>query len=428
MNTFGWDTIFVATAAAANRSWVASQKQFAPQGLPFTGRIESTSLNGIFDPWQITSGGAGKLIHLNVPIRSGTVTVGNTAAVDLSGIIVTVEVPLDLLPAENGGGNLELRFAFQSTTVPAQDIKIIAVQDPERRLNFEQLAMFPPAMGACILANPKLMNFVFARLNPVAPGVPSWLAPTGSAFTYWETSGTPPVGYLGVLGVTDGRNITGMQRQLDSQIMAADGDAFFAISGAMFLRHVVQPMLPAVFGQGTTAASFTFKPDDSGAGSITNTGNIGLPPVRPAAITYHPKMTGVTVTLNTDQVQLGCSGNCDMHMGISLTFTGTYTNALIFDNSTRKLAFVLKRSSFTHDTHIPVYDYFIPGILGIGDAILAIVVPLVGNSIGNGMASNMGLLTLASQPPATVQWAGLENFSVSAVTLNNGLALAGSVS
>ena len=139
MDLFGWDTIFATTLSKANQALRAGMANLVSS---FTFSESGFDLTGAFAPWQMVTGGAGKLLHMQVPIVSGTMKSGS-GSIDLAGLSVTVEVSLQLLPSQAGAGASDLRFNFSSVgSTPGSAtpglVTPLSISDPQNRLTSVQ--------------------------------------------------------------------------------------------------------------------------------------------------------------------------------------------------------------------------------------------------------------------------------------------------
>lgn len=89
METYGWDTVFATTIDHANKALAASHDKLLPT---FNFSMDGYQIDGAFGRWQIVPGGAGKLLHLELPIESGKMIDRSGKSFDVSGISVVVEV------------------------------------------------------------------------------------------------------------------------------------------------------------------------------------------------------------------------------------------------------------------------------------------------------------------------------------------------
>ena len=74
---------------------------------------------------------------MRLPIASGTVTSPGSPPVDVSGLAVTLQISLEMLPSPGGSGGQTLHFNFKSVGGPATGdgvVTPVGVDDPGGRL------------------------------------------------------------------------------------------------------------------------------------------------------------------------------------------------------------------------------------------------------------------------------------------------------
>ncbi|MGE0143693.1 MAG: TULIP family P47-like protein [Planctomycetota bacterium] len=420
MKLNGWDTAYATTidqvnAVLADPKNTVSTFSLTEQGLTVT---------GAFGAWSIVPGGSGQLLHLVTNILSGTVSGGGVAAGDLAGTSVLLEVNLQFLPTKLPQQQ-DLRFHFEkvgkagAATGPGV-VTPLSVTDPHKSLSFLQSAVLGVAVAQCLVDHADSISFAFANISLAPPGPgDGWLAPVSCAYTYFQTGNQ--VGYLVVLAVTDSRSTDALSRQIDPELVAGAGHAFFAISSRLFLEHVIQPVLPQVY-PGTKAASFSF---DAVRNRIECSSHIAVGGVKSGAITYYPIINALAITVAGSSVCSAAFGDCDLYMGMSMTF-GVTCNALAsFDGSKAELSLARDtHPNMSYESHIPWYDYLMGGI---PDLIMAIVVPLVADGIADGLGAAVSNMSFTKAGPQSVKWAGTKAFTPAGGELNDSLRLWGSL-
>ena len=423
METYTWDTVFATTTDFANKALAASHDKLLPT---FSFNMAGFQIDGAFGSWRIV-GGSGKFLHLELPVQSGRMLDRSGKSFDLSNMSVVVEVQLQLLPSQSDANIQSLQFHFKTVGDNTGDatpgvVTLIQVKDLSNRLPEQDKNIFGHAIAECLVANAASVSYLFATISAVKSGANSWLNPVQSDYLYVEIEGGK-TGFLAILSVIDHRDISQLERKIDPALLVGPGSGFFIISKELFLRHVIQPMLPAVFGHETTDQGFIY---NTQANSIQNTGVFSTDAVQSGAFWYYPKVNYLHITVFESDLACTITGSCDMRLDINLTF-GVYTrNTLKFDASSKLLSFGKDPNpTVQHDFHIPWYDYLIPGILGIGDLILGIVVPLVADGIAGGIQQNASNLSLAKEPPQAIQWQGMAGFNVTDAGLNNCFYLRG---
>jgi len=420
METYGWDVVYATTIEQVNHSLAAHADQLLPS---FSHTEAEYSLSGEFGTWQIVPGGSGKLLHLEITVNSGTLTLG-TANTDLAGISAVFEIALQLIPS--GTSERLLRFNFRGVgqkTGGDPDQGLVtptgSITDPDGKLGFVQKALFPAGIAQSLVAQASAISQVFATIDLVPPGADSWLAPVQADYCYAQPE-DPASGYLVILTLTSDRDSSQLQRRFDPQILAGGGNAGIGISADLFLQHVIEPALPSVYGHGTGAGSFAFNAANH---TINNTATFAIDKVKSGAIWYQPYIEGLSIKVADNALQTTLHGSCGLGLNITMTFMLQCTNRMTYERSTGTIAFASDpKPVIHHDQSIPWYDYFLGPL---PDIIMAIIVPLIVDGIGNGLNRSAANFTLAKQPPMTVSWSGMENFSVSAAGLSGNFYLYG---
>ena len=418
MNLYGWDTGYATTInhlnkALADPKGVLSSFSLTEQGM---------TVQGQFGQWRIIEGGAGQLLHLQTAIASGTISGDGAADAELSGISVQLEINLQFLPSELPN-HKKLAFNFKhvgKTCTPSGPgvVTPLRVIDPNQRLNFTQTAVLGPGIARCLVDKAPSISFAFAELNLVPPNAAdSWLTPVECAYAYYETGGG--ASYLVILSTTNKRDTTNLPREVDPNLISGGGDGFFAISESQFLQHVILPVLPKVYS-GTDVSYFKFEAKDN---TIRNSKAIRLAGIKKGAITYHPKIDHLAITVSGSTVESVASGSCDMKMGIRMTFKVAGTSAASFNAATAQLSLAKDpHPRISHKAKIPWYLW----IMGpIPDIILAIVVPIVADGIAEGLDAAVKKMSFVKAGPQNVQWPGMKQFTITGGGLNGGFQLSG---
>jgi hypothetical protein len=172
MDLLGWDTVFVGTLDTVNQALARCAKELLQT---FSYTEDEVSLAGTFGAWSIVPGGSGELLHLRLPVASGRLT-GNagSAAIDLTGIGVVLQVPLQWLGVRDRPNAKALAFDFRKVAGPGSNdpasVQPVLVQDPAGRLTRMQMRAFGHAVAQCLAAQ-RRKSFVCPRQRrPGQPG------------------------------------------------------------------------------------------------------------------------------------------------------------------------------------------------------------------------------------------------------------------
>jgi hypothetical protein len=418
MDLFAWDTAYATTMSEVNKA-LADPKNVLST---FSASAQGMTIQGQFGSWSIVPGGSGSLLHLQTAIQSGSISGGGASTADLSGVAVLLEIDLRFLPSALPNQST-LGFNFSHVGVAGQAstsgaVTPLRVLDPAKKLTFLQQAVLGAGVAQSLVDHASSITFAFANIS-VAPAnsAHSWLTPVSCGYSYFQTGNGD--GYLVVLAATDERDISHLSRQVDPGLIDGAATGFFAISPALFLQHVVQPVLPQVYPN-TDASFFRF---DAGSTSIVSTRSFGMSGVKSGAITYYPSIDSLSVTVSGNSVNASVSGGCDLHMGMSMTFSVSSVSVATFDPITATLSLSKDPNpKESHDSHIPWYDY----LMGpLPDLIMAIVVPIVADGIADGLSSAVKGMSFANAGPQSVHWAGMKSFNIRGGQLNNAFRIWG---
>ncbi|WP_275099543.1 TULIP family P47-like protein [Sedimenticola hydrogenitrophicus] len=414
VSTLGFDLVFTTTMTQVNRDLAANSERLAAE---FSYRDDERKLemSGRLGTWQITRGSSGTLINLTLPIVAGRLTVqgrlGNEA-IDLSGLTVTVQTDLTLVPSASDPGQHELRFAFQAGQAEGGQLAtVIKVDGPARQV--EQAAEWLKAhLPQCLDANAEAMTYVLATVSIAKPGSDSWLAPARCAFCFAQPQGMEET-FVALLGSQNNVPIRPQDLRVDP---AAFGDILhvapdagvLVLSKDVYLRKVLQPALQRIF-PGTSPETFSF---DSSAQTIVNMKPFGLRAVSAGAGTYHPVVKSLEVRGDHGALITNLSGSCDMGLNITLHFSALNTCLVKFDKASQSFSFQADaHPDITSHVDIPWYDYFlllagIPGLIiaGIQTATLFQITDAVRGGNLNFSPAKSGAYS--------VKWSGMRDFEV----------------
>jgi hypothetical protein len=427
VSTLGFDLVFATTMTQVNRDLEANSVRLAAE-FSYQDAASKLEMSGSLGTWQITRGGSGTLINLTLPIVAGRLTVqgrlGNEA-IDLSGLTVTVQTNLTLIPSASDPGQHELRFAFQvGQAEGGQLATVIKVDGPAPQVGQagEWLkAHLPP----CLDANAQAMTYVLATVSIAKPGSDSWLAPARCAYCFAQPQGMEET-FVALLGSQNEVPIRPQDLRVDP---AAFGDiqhvapdaGVLVLSKDIYLSKVLQPALQRIFPS-TAPDTFRF---DSARQTIVNAKPFGLRAVSAGAGTYHPVVKSLEVRGDHGALITSLSGSCDMGLNITLHFSALNTCPVKFDKASQSFTFqVDAHPDITSRVDIPWYDYFlllagIPGLIiaGIQTATLFQITDAVRGGDLNFSPAKSGAYS--------VKWSGMRNFEVNDAGFSGGFYMRG---
>ena len=322
----GWDTIYAIRTPILNEALL---RHFAdkPDALRFHHEQDGCVMEGAFGPWQITSGGSGRHVHLHLPLISGTATItglGAPLVYDLSQASAFAEVTLGFHPVgpkpDSTAVKAELRIngrhpapsAGNAATVsrhkkgapPADKMQTITTASktppapPEPPVTVRPLVgivkqgdpspldsvaptLLSGFLATWLLDHAEIFDFAFLSVDIAteASKTMPWLAPThvGYAISHpmhgKEQTEDVEHSIFAIMAMTEGRDPDGAADTLTpNAIPLNEGvNAGFLISPKLILEKFLLPGLPALFGA---------KPDDFVVGangkSVSNCADLHL--------------------------------------------------------------------------------------------------------------------------------------------------------
>ena len=416
-NMYGWDTVYAISSSEVNKV-LAKNHDKTFQTLDYEdGPI---SMKGQFGPLSITPGGGGKLLRMEFPITSGTFISPGQPNADLTGVTLIADIELDLLPGDAQKKDLVFnmkKVAADGATGPGI-VTPINLLDPNNNLNSAQHSIVSGLLPNYLVSKAPELTFVFANVNFAKPSSDSWLTPVSADYVILSTLGGDV--YLAILAVTTSRSISGLKRIVDPGIISSSNNAGLFISSELFMKNVILPVIPRVYS-GTSSSDFQY---NSSSGTITNVRPFGMPSVKSGAITYHPEVNSLTVSLQGGNLVTSLSGSVDLKAGINMTFSEGVTNRSQFNATNQQLIF-LEDNSPSSDHHVSVPWYFVGGAV-IALAIANIVASIIASSINNTL-NDRAKVTISDSLAPSVQWSGTTPIAFNTAGLDGLLYLQGTL-
>jgi hypothetical protein len=440
MKTFGWDTVSLIDISCVNAALAAQSGNLR---MRFDADLQSdppVTTMGEYQQWSIVPGGSGRLLYVALAIKSGTLNVGHGTpspllaefsippraverkSYDLAGVTAVFSIDLRLLTgAVSQAQDLLFDLSKVSYTMPPPGdgyVTPVKVIDPSGKLDVASRSLLGATLADDLVRHADQVRFVFAHINPVPPATDSWLAPTASSYAYVERV-VGGKNYLGVMSVTDGRSIEGLEFTIDPEDTQDQFTSSFVISGDLVLRKMIMPILPQAYS--TAGDTFYF---DAGSHMIRNSREFGTFSVKSGAITYHPVIEKFEMCIDATGIRSQVWGRCDMKAGIWMTFHVNTWNQAVFDPKTSLLTFLPDPKPISSSSaDIPWYFYFL-GILVT--AITEICVRTISSSIAGQLNDLLrSALAITQNPPKIVNWQGSDGFEVQTAGLNSSLYMMG---
>lgn len=461
--TKGWDVVFAVRYPALNTA-INNAYKTTPQAMPSTfhgsvhGKLGSSTVDGTWGVWQITTGGSGTFIQMECQITQGWY---NQNQLDLSGYKVLIRVQLWFFDhkSDNQAGEKD---PSGSDTALKKALKLrVDKSDPEnppvvvssildntgQPLDPGDTGTLSGPLQSWFLDNLVLFDHVFCTADITQEEANTtglyWLKPASVAYAAAEPFDTNQLTHeqrldqsvFAVLHTIEGREPTGLSPSVDLNAIPIDKNAAFNLSRKSFLRHFIEPALPFVFqidtSQCTDEASvekllkefrgnFEIDNDDK---EITSKRNLNLPPMQlPKDLgnkIVHPDIAAGDFSLELDGQVIRLTFK-DMHFEYSpgINVYITYTSEMKISINDRRLHLTetrrSQRSQITKESWVTWAE-----IVG-GIALAVVLVPLggaAGKAIG-GAISRAGA-TAAEEVAETSSTLVTETVEVTASEIAN---------
>lgn len=341
VTTNGWDTVSICRVTALNT--VIKAKKTYPSSISHN--IGKLSLSGDFDAWQVVTGGDGRNLKINVPIRSGTF-IGRDPATDapinfdLAKVSVDVYVKLNYFPLPDpkiaNDGTYELYVNTQSKDKSDPIAAVVSLDDPSNKIDDTNQALLRLLFEKWLNMPENLKKFdtLFASVLINNMGKQSeeykWLRATTISYAYTD-KGTDDSSILGILCMTNNRSATGLPNQLPAVVLQKDDNAVFLISREVFLEYQLKPSLPFVF---TDSPGAEYNLDKSG--TTISAKNLTMNKVNVGGIDYSPVAEKFEICFDETYIRTTTKIHTNISPGIDAYSTITTTQTLALSTNKNK--------------------------------------------------------------------------------------------
>lgn len=314
-DTAGWDTVYAVRAPVINQALTDFFSGHASSQLHITEAIGTTaSIDAQLGPWQLTTGGSGTMLALEMPILSGHATSSLSSpavTVPLAGASITMNVTLGFHPlsppspsaptltahlkvspnaSAPTSGNADAiggaTLAAASASVPLSHLTVsvsgidLATADPTTQ---EMLPLFISKMVEnWISANTWIFDYVFLSVDiaaQAAGGAFAWIAPTTVAYAVTDlvpANGEPAVAdtIFAIMAMTQHRLATGASAEVSVNAIPTNAgvNAAFLIAPTLIVNQMLMPNMPGIFGL-QDASSFVVSSDGM---AVSNSADLTL--------------------------------------------------------------------------------------------------------------------------------------------------------
>ncbi|MGE0143692.1 MAG: TULIP family P47-like protein [Planctomycetota bacterium] len=277
-DTYDWDTVFAIRFADANRS--LAKPGATPSSFSASDAGSGSSITGQFGAWQL-SGGDGTLLHMTVPIQSGSViSPGKTN--DLSGGVATIEIQLMDLPQTPGAnGTPHQVVPSTSQTVSVTNLTLPHVTD------FLAKAVTQALLQQWFNSNLSAFTHTFSTINlneKADKAQFQWMKPTAFGWAV-SAQGAAADSVFGLLSMTSNRTKPNTM-QISPNAIPPNQKSGFLIAQERFLEELLLPGIHTLF-DGATTADFEVANDGT---MIRNKNTVYMEEVELSGKTYRPSI------------------------------------------------------------------------------------------------------------------------------------------
>src|SRR6266481_900879 len=338
VNTFGWDTAYIASFPVINNAIIA-QKSY-PAEFNYTDATEIV-IAGQWTSWQLTPGGAGGDVQMVCTVQSGTATGALSGDLTDSQVVIQVNLktvaandPVNDPTAKTGSGASQALVV--DTAGKGLDPAVSIISSSYPNVTSQLLKdILDSVFKDYFTANIGEFNHVFAvmNLNEVADqdGF-QWLKPT--AFQYAVASpedGSIANSAFGLIAMVQGHPVDPtMQQAVDVralQNLPAGANSAFVISETMVAQNMLLRGAIATI-QGSAASDFGFSADGL---SVTNVNDVlwgnfqtadnGVISPSISANNFVMRADDTYVYLEISDAQYETSPGVTVHMNLTQKFT-----------------------------------------------------------------------------------------------------------
>ncbi len=325
-DTYDWDTVFAIRFADANSA--LTKPGACPTAFSAQDPSSSTSASGTFGPWQL-NGGDGVLLHMAIPITSGTLSYeGKTH--DLTGTKITIELQLKDLPQDPSG-------ASGKHDVVADGSKVVSVTEV-KNMPGDPGFVIEAVTGGMLSKwfNDNLGSFThaFSTIDLKTPVEDQfkWLKPSKFGWAV-SAQGKLEDHVFGVLTTTDDRPAPNTM-QISPNAIPAGQKAGFLISDERFMAKLLLPGVHVMF-TGATEADFELANDGT---MIRNKNTVYMEEVELSTGKYRPKLEPNTVQIHLEANEVVVElkkAIIDFSPGITITMTYTSYSSVKLDRNSK---------------------------------------------------------------------------------------------
>lgn len=406
MNLDGWDTCSIVSTALVNEALAKGAEKTIRT---FSYKEQGLEISGAFGNWSLAPGGSMRLVLVDMPIASGTITADGDPPVDISGLVVQAQMRLGLIEGQTPDRrNLSFDTTLGETGDGKPPIAVTDIEDPSGRLRHFDLDMVKEALTQCLSRHAANASFVFASVDARSTATASGLACPANDWCFVDAGADRQ--YLALLGSLDAKR-TDSPIRIGPDLISPEAPAYFAVSSRLFNLRALKPILEQTFRPRT---SFSVK-----GASVVSTRAVGLGKKKVALFTVSPVLRQVKVTPVKNALDVRAEARADLPLGTRLDVFVEMKLPFHHDAKTGAMSFKPGKPKVTHKLN---KSGLIGNTLGL---IIELIVTLAKDPILKSVASIAnGMQAVANPASRPVVWTGVRDFHASRARWDNGLWMA----
>jgi hypothetical protein len=250
VDTYDWDTSFAIRFPDANAAVTNGWASVQDDAKNVSATADGYTLTATLGPWQLTLGGDGRNVWMNLPVVSGDLQPPTGATTPLAGATFVAEINLQYVPNSAQQGNHQLMADPDGDATTVRAVTGLDL-DPIVDAIVKELA------NTWLAANLNAFNHVFHDLN-LSQDIDTddtWAFITPTTVSYAVTdSGSLDSSVFGVLTMTAGRPAPATH-QVSPNAIPAGSNSGFNISGPIFTDKMLLTGAALQFEQPSSVTS-----------------------------------------------------------------------------------------------------------------------------------------------------------------------------
>lgn len=423
IQNYGWDLVYACSTDYINQQLAADPSSCIQDfnvSIPNSGSAVQAEANGMFGPWEMVSGGYGRVLRFKVPIKQGTllIKVGQSKSIKLDGVELLIEAQLQI----SAGPTYKLTFDNSLAGVKMPDISIVDLSTAGTALasaNQADTAIAHELLTQVLCTNVHQLTFEFASFTAPTSGTNAQLlAATQLSYAYSDMPG----GAGGLALLMNLKPNPALGDMFDPALLGSGNFGFLASTSSV-LSHCFIPALEKAFS-GSTSASFELNSPTS----ISLRSPLTLRAVSSMYGYVYPKLTALSLAVGLNTYTLTARSKSVVLSACDIQITAHKTDGINFDAAQQCIGNVsgsaTQFSTLSHNG-ASFTNLFLNSAAKIKSMEVAMEAEF--GSIINALESSLQQL-LGTECTNSIEWCGQNNPSLTAGGVNGNFFLQGNLS